>query len=537
VITTTILFVDDSDKARKNETAAIEKCWKEMFGESVKIYPRSDLVADTHPSGEHLAFDNVWQYDAVLLDVAWGNHPHGIELAKEIRRRCPEMPIIVYSGRVKKKDFKELIPVGIAAYVSKGEPSADACCAAIHDVLERAGSARPGQPLHRLIRRLLTENPNVWCHSVVAEAASSVWRYDNPYEKWGNFWAKWAVNLGRKHIKIPCDELGSFFSKKELLMLSVHPGFRGHLEHVLHVYFTGYLVSHFIPDFKQHVAKAVHELMGSGYSQEQDDSYWDYFQVCWLVAATLHDVAYPLEMLPDVIAEASSIRKKFSFATFEGEMDVLKATGCAWESVDGKHAREAFRFVFGRLYGREDYADAVENNVLYQAQGVRRFNHGIASGMLFRAEAEKWKGTAGALPEVFVKWISVAMAVHSLKNVSKQMGLSVSLRDPLSFLLCLCDELQVWNRSRPDETVASTHFRRVELVGLKCDTNGLTADLLYELFPMIDDVRRQSAINHLTSQLSRDQEILQGFLKPSPFKVVISNRLREPPDELPTITL
>src|SRR5262249_53549816 len=146
--------------------------------------------------------------------------------------------------------FVELIPIGIAAYLRKDEPSAEPWCLAIRRVLEEAAKGRPGYPLFQLLKRSITKIPDAWSNNEVIAAASKVWSDQNAYEKWGSFWGSWTAVLGQKHLKNACDALGNFFSGKELLMLSVHPGFRGHLEHVLHVYFTGYLVSH-CASFKQ----------------------------------------------------------------------------------------------------------------------------------------------------------------------------------------------------------------------------------------------------------------------------------------------
>ena len=130
------------------------------------------------------------------------------------------------------------------------------------------------------------------------------------------------------------------------------------------------------------------------------------------------------------------------------------------------------------------------------------------------------------------------MGTHSLKNAANEIGLTVSpKRDPLTFLLCLSDELQVWNRSRPDETAASGHFRGVELVGLEIEGPRLTARIEYDLFPLIDDARRTAAVSAITTGLEKDQKVLGRFLVPKPFEVIIGSRIRDPRKELPEIRL
>jgi CheY-like chemotaxis protein len=498
-------------------------------------------VDEETPQAPCIGLAQVGHYDALILDVWWGDSeegtPHGVDVAQKVRQRYPELPIIVLSGKVRLVDFESLIPHGISAYLTKADVDPQTWCLEIHRVLEQARKGRAGRPLFHLLRRLLADRTDAWCRTEVGEAASEVWRHENPYQKWERFWSRWAMYLGSKSIKVPCDELANFFAKKELLMLSVHPGFRGHLEHVLHVYFTGYIISHSF-DFRKHVLGAVHNLLGKKFQESQADQYWEYFQICWLIAGTLHDVAYPLEMLPDVVKEAAAIQTWFPFAQFDTKVAAIVPKAMDWSSEDGKIARAAAHFIFGHLYQNATLADLLEQNVIYKENNVDRFNHGIASGARFLSQAARWAAVDGSLPLEFLQWTATAMALHSLKHVAAKGGLTVSLEtDPLSFLLCLCDELQVWNRNRPDETPSSTHFRRVELYSMEVTPSSIFATIEYDLFPLIDESRQAAAINAATTRLNKDQILLQGFLKPAPLEIVIKHCVREPSNQLPQIKL
>jgi DNA-binding NarL/FixJ family response regulator len=536
-----LLLCEDESWERTNHPTFIKSAWKEIFNEPVDIHSCSDIVDEESPAPPALELARVGQYDALLLDVWWGDADHGtahgVDIAKRIRVRYPELPIIVLSGKVQPEEFHALIPLGIAAYLTKSDDKPHAWCLEINRVLEQGRRGRPGRPLFHSLRRLLADRERPWCCTVVGEAASEVWRHENPYQKWEMFWARWATYLGSRAIKVPCDELAGFFAKQELLMLSVHPGFRGHLEHVLHVYFTGYIIAHAF-DLRTHVLRAVHNLLGERFQNSQADTYWEYFNICWLIAGTLHDVAYPLEMLPDVVREAGMIQSWFPFAQFDSRVTPIMPTNVDWLSDDGKAMKAAAHSIFGRLYNNGALAEAIVNNVVYADKGVRRFNHGIASGARFLSQASTWSAVEGSLPIEFVQWTSVAMALHSLKHVAKQNGIMVSLQvDPLAFLLCLCDELQVWNRNRPDETPSSTHFRKVELHSLEVAAGAIRATIEYDLFPLIDESRKAAAINAVTSRLNKDQMVLQGFLKPVPLELVIKNCVREPYTELPHVKL
>jgi CheY-like chemotaxis protein len=537
-----ILLCDDDDWDRVRHPEHLKKCWGEMFAEGLDVHGCSDIVETDPPPEPRVALGKVGQYDALLLDIWWGKaeagERHGIEIARQVRRRYPDLPIMVFSGQVTVRDFEDLIPLRIAGYLTKNAIDASSWCAEIHRVLEQVGIERAGQPLFQLLRRLLCETDEVWCGEQVGEAASEVWRSDNVYQKWSRFWARWIAYLGEKRVAVPCTELAQFFRQKELLMLSVHQGFRGHLEHVLHVYFTGYVLSHRIPHFRDYVFFAVRDLLGAAYQKEQEDYYWDMFQVCWLLVATLHDLAYPLEMLSDVVKEAERVQSLFPFARFSHAIEGIEAKEIDWSTGEGRVARGAFRFVLSRLYSDEANAEFVESNAVYKDHGTVRFNHGVASGARFMAEASKWATDENPPVIEFYRWVSTAMALHSLKYAGQTSNLRLSLeRDPLSFLLSLCDELQVWNRSRPDETPTSSDFRRVELIAMDLTDNVLTATLQYDLWPDIDRDRRDDVLRRTTARINKDELLLKNYLKAAPLQVVICNEIREPPEKLPSIIL
>jgi len=538
-----LLLCEDDIWERENLPGIIESSWKDMFaGEQVEVHGCSDVVREDRPRPPIIPLDKVGQYDALLLDIWWGKpssgSPHGVEIAETVRRRYPEMPIIVFSRHVSLEDFQSLIPHGIAGYLTKTDPTAQTWCAEIHRVLETTGRERSGHPLYQLLRHLLAETPNAWCRNEVDQAASEVWRHENPYQKWEQFWGVWVPYLGQKRINIPCDDIARFFAKEELLTISVGEALRGHLEHVLHVYFTGYIISHVAPGFRDHVLNAVRYLLKEDYREDQTEAYWDMFQASWLVAATLHDAAYPLEILPDVVHEASQIQDMFPFAQLTPTIPSVAPSGVAWNSTEGRAARDAFRFVLDRLYDNTSALRFVQANALFSDGKVQRFNHGVASGACFMKEAQKWGDLPNSLPLVFLQWAATAMALHALKHAAEPNGVCIALqRDPLSFLLALCDELQVWNRSRPDETPTSSDFRRVDLHAMEFDGNKLSATIEYDLFPLVDTHRQKKAVNAITSRLSKDQRLMKIYLKPELLGVEILSRIRDPFTELPPILL
>ncbi len=538
-----ILLCDDEADARQMYPAAIEQRWKELFSEDIVIVPFEDIITDD-TTRLQCSISEVGGFSAVLLDVVWKadgvETSHGVDIAKRIRRLYPEMPLIVFSENVTLTDFQSLVPLRIAAYLTKADADASGWCAAIKEALDRAHETRAGHPLYQQLRKLLAARPAPWRANEVGKAASEVWEHDNTYAKWDAFWKAWDPVLGGVRLSAPFDGMRTFFSGKELLTLSVLPSMRGHLDHVVYVYFTGYIMSHALPTFRRHVGSAVHNLLGSEFREADSDLHWELFQFAWLAAATLHDIAYPLEVLPDVSRVATEIMEMFEFATVPGRLPQLQAGVYNPDCAGGKVAEDAFTQIIQGLY-RSRSNDIHEFVKAHQAfsdkDGVRRFNHGIASGTKFIAEAREWT----RLPDVprhfelFMNWAATAMALHALKNVQARNGFCIEeSRDPLAFLLALCDELQVWNRDRPDDTEKNNPFRRVDLVGIDVGAAGVEAVVEYTMFSGRDS---DEALRELTQRLNKDQKTLHGYLKPGTATITIRSRIRGMDQELPCITL
>lgn len=540
-----LLLCDDGAQERRLFPTTIAGKWKKMFLEKIEVVPCEDIVADDIATMTRMAISQVGGYDAVLLDIMWGTgsdqSPHGVALAKDIRERYPELPIIVFSQNVTLEEFHELIRIGISGYISKTAKDAGGWCAEIHGALAKAYEDRSGQPLYQELRSLLASHPDAWCSKEISEAASEVWRHDNAFAKWHAFWTPLVRAIGKMRLALPFDRMKQFFADDELFTLSVLPSMRGHLEHVIYVYFTGYIISHTMPGFREAVMKAVHDLLGSDFDSKRENNYWDLFQFAWLSAATLHDIAYPLEILPEVPGRCGNIKDMFGFAQIDAALPSLEAIGYDWASESGVAAKAAFSFVFGRLYGSEAASSFITENATFKSRsGLSKFNHGVASGALFIGEAKKWTGLPGVPAELdrFLCWASSAMALHALKHASVTGKVQLVFeRDPLAFLLALCDELQVWNRSRPDDTVTSGFFRRVDLVALSMVDGILTATVEYTPFSDSGSDRINAAIKTLTASLNMDQQLLHGYLKPFPMKIAVHSRIRGVADDLFTVLL
>src|SRR4051794_38412614 len=101
-----LLLCEDDPWERNNHPECIKELWKELFNEAIDIHSCSDIEDDEAPQAPSMSAAHVGDYDALLLDVWWGDSeqggtPHGVEIAEKVRRRYPELPIIIMSGKVR----------------------------------------------------------------------------------------------------------------------------------------------------------------------------------------------------------------------------------------------------------------------------------------------------------------------------------------------------------------------------------------------------------------------------------------------------
>ncbi len=543
----TILYCDDNPDDLRVHPPNIKNAWTEMFGDTIEIACCTDVVTDDTPSDDACTLTQVGEYDLVLLDIAWGasKQPHGVDIASMIREKYPELPIVVFSEEVTVKDFTALIPLRLSGYLTKADATAQSWCAQIRNVISRECEDTAGQALYQRLRALLARTPSPWCSETVSESASGVWRHDNIRAKWNAFWTPWTSGIADRRLTLAFRNMKVFFADEDLLALSLDVSMRGHLDHVLYVYYTGYLLSHSIPGFQDHVLNATRNLLGSEFQSGETEHYWGMFQFAWLVAATLHDTAYPLEVLPSMPSRANSIMQSCPYAKFDEEnIPEITPQRINWKSGTAKSAAEGFRDVLSKLGGRSKTLSWIKKNAKFEDDNEReRFNHGVASGIMFVAEAEEWEKLADQPPElrVFNRWAATAMALHAMKKAKHSEDHRLKLvEDPLSWLLAISDELQVWNRNRPNEVNATSGFSRIDLDDIGVSDGTIGARINYSPRTDLadkDSKESQEAIGKITESLQEDNRLLNAYIDPKPMKIEIENVVKKWSYDLPGIVI
>lgn len=60
-------------------------------------------------------------YDLIMLDLHLGD-THGVEAMQQVRERCPDMPVVIFSGDDSSATVAEAFEHGVQGYISKNSP-------------------------------------------------------------------------------------------------------------------------------------------------------------------------------------------------------------------------------------------------------------------------------------------------------------------------------------------------------------------------------------------------------------------------------
>ncbi len=529
-----ILFCDDSPDDRRRWCKNLTEVWQQLraehvLGEELELQTCADIT-EAVGAPDSRTYTDVAGFDGILLDILWKtqdaecDEPRGLEIAEELHKRYPEKPLIAFTVSTDPRYFHRLVHAGICGYLRKGE-GYPALCFQIMECMDRHRKARGGQCLYKQLRELTSPGKG-WAAESVGDAATEVWNLDRSHDRWDAFWNAFQAPIASQRLTAVFSKMRVFFGGADLLMLGTLPGMRGHLDHVLNVYFTGYVISNKVPQFRMAAAAAAKRLFPDKQADVDADEcrYWEMFQLAWLAAATLHDTAYPLEIQPDLLRKCWDVRAPFADVLSDiGESPSLSCPGL---SSSGLHE---LGVVLGRLYGRGDLSELVSECGKFTLNGVDRVNHGVAGGLLLLALARDAMAVKDADPdlELYLKWAAAAIALHSLKKPGSEMGVSISLeRDPLSYLLLACDEIQVWDRERPDASRMSSPFKGTDLSSLSITDDSVTACVDYALHNgPAADVEFTSRREQMDKDIEADGQELSRYLRGEGFSVTVNRRV------------
>jgi CheY-like chemotaxis protein len=531
--TTWILIIDDCADDALDLKARYQGKWEALFGEKLGVLCCTGVEIGEHRSStDTVTLSDVGKYDAILLDIMWGSVPKGIETAEAIRRRYPLIPIIVISNKAKRQHFTKLLAYRINGYLDKTEPGNPAC-EYIRTAIQQQQGDELGWDLVNKVK-LTAIRDGGWHGETVWGALRAFTRGTNSYERWLGFRDAWHPVLEPLGATTLLADLTNLFHQHELLTLISSASMRGHLEHVVHVYMLGYLISHNAKCVRSRAEAVVRDLLPyDAKTGLSDVDLWDYYQWAWLFAALLHDVGYALEVVPDIVPGLDCAVSEFPGAVMEpAALKEFQAQGWDPTNPHVRAADVAIKGVLGRLR-RSDLADLVsdEKSRVFK-KGRRKFNHGFASAVRFIKPAEEalrnLRGRPSLVPAV--QWAGTAMALHAMREPmlasTERHAKAISLNDdPLSFLLAVCDEIQEWNRARPDQkpeeggSVVARYLRATRLVHVAVESDTVTAKVEYVPYDHVGDAELGRLRAALVTQREEKDLKLRAFLNGTPLRL------------------
>jgi hypothetical protein len=247
-----------------------------------------------------------------------------------------------------------------------------------------------------------------------------------------------------------------------------------------------------------------------------------------------------MELLPSMQQKLQNLIKPFHFLNTPDFIEPWDCSEIHWETI--APCKKTLEDIPVLLRYDEYQADWIIKSAVFEdpKSSAKRTNHGVISALLFLSGLHKHcgqlKAENGSLFR-FLEWAATSMAFHSLKYKGRDDGIKLQMqKDPLSTLLLLCDELQIWDRERPDENRESSPFRSVSLTKLEITDNKILAEVAYTPFSGLLD-KSAVAIGKLEEQIEKDKDLLGAYLNLAPLTVSISYRIQGWEEQLPLLEL
>jgi hypothetical protein len=292
--------------------------------------------------------------------------------------------------------------------------------------------------------------------------------------------------------KYDFEQVGNFFNlfaDMEPTMLTLG-GTRDHLLHVFNVFLFGMqIISPLIDSLDEDKAKEIFKITDEDENTCVFPFPYDYKErifYIWALSSLFHDIAYPLERLPNI---------EDGIKEFVGYFDY--STSPLGFEFDYPEIYEYHRYIemISALYGGKMHLEEDKNNVMVYKkkphpyvrrvllEALRRRNHGLIGGLGLINLIEKqflYQKTKYELsPDQYEKYmqyyfnedvirIGLIMALHHLKrdNIPKLPKLKFS-EFPIACLLVISDELQEFVRKKRQEGQSQILIKKLPIVDVK----------------------------------------------------------------------
>lgn len=332
-------------------------------------------------------------------------------------------------------------------------------------------------------------------------------------------------------------------SQKNLFRI---PQYRDHFLHQCNVYLLGIAIlsilksNNYIPDFKKCLNKAYRPKgMSHKYKNNQEAAF------AWFIASMFHDIAYPVEkshQLVESFFKRYILPHKFGKSIFKQNLNIFKA----FFDLEYSHCIEELAEIHWQLNTSDEkikYQDLRGNITLKRGNPFRQKimrhildfqDHGVLSAIMllnrFETDTSMFKYLLPATAAISIhnlQWIdwneftkpckfcsTINTGCTSCENWKKaydtyfgpELRFFDFNKDPLGFLLCLCDMLQDWGRYDFEnmENAYESFYNQSRIIDIRTENKNIIIDLTLTPTPEAEDRK----MNFL---LYKKQEIAQVF--------------------------
>lgn len=246
------------------------------------------------------------------------------------------------------------------------------------------------------------------------------------------------------------DETKKLFTaveRMEPILMAVRPDARGHLRHALNVYWLGWLLLN--DDGLKPQWLSLYEA-GAPLKRSGGKLDFGLLNGAWFLAGLFHDVGRVLAELPHIVDN-----QNLTVSAFDGSGKARVKTNWPFDAQKMERLWKAFTACYDVAAASEQRLVATYEEIW--RSGLERkpvsLDHGLLSSVVLVGEVlarGPRKGKRSISQDSYpVTEAARAAAAHTCVAHSKKAVLRWE-EEPLGCLLLLCDQVQTWDRERPD---------------------------------------------------------------------------------------
>ncbi len=327
-----------------------------------------------------------------------------------------------------------------------------------------------------------------WCSEIIRMCIRAYRNGFSKYEQCRNF-----LETSRFLLKYAgLDKIEPYVAELldyEIFLMGVDENYRDHVFHTINVFLFGYYIINqkgvfqnylYSPFANNSMSCTDCNKLFNHYCPESctnsgtiQSEYYDVvpdrflrvlynWNTAWFLASLFHDIGYPVEKFPQIVQITQKICVKFDFMGYKYDINPGEIN---WKE-EISELMDCYNVLNGTKLPQDTLTQLSSSPINAYLQ--TRYDHGLvgATRILKLLKAIE-NGEKVWAP---YKRAVLAIALHNIAGDDKNNLIINAKKDPLSFLLKICDELQEWGRERPYE------LDRIELDSL--EVGGIEASII-----------------------------------------------------------